>query len=109
LERLALTPLHEDVEASYDESAERIRRPNYQMDLRLAAKNQGKALRSGDHPRVSTGVQVVRCRFSLVHLCSRLGPFPTVVKLSRAIVEVRGLSLSKGRQERAASRIGLCT
>jgi transposase InsO family protein len=44
LERLALTPFHDDVEANYDDSAERIRHPNYQMDLRLAEKNKGDRL-----------------------------------------------------------------
>jgi hypothetical protein len=44
LERIALTPFHDDVEASYDVSAERIRHPDYQMDLRLAAKNKGNRL-----------------------------------------------------------------
>jgi transposase InsO family protein len=44
LERVALTPFHDDVEASYDDSAERIRHPDYQMDLRLAAKNKGNRL-----------------------------------------------------------------
>jgi hypothetical protein len=35
---------HDEVEASYDDSAERIRHPDYQMDLRLAAKNRGNRL-----------------------------------------------------------------
>jgi transposase InsO family protein len=42
LERVALAPFHDDVEASYDDSTERIRHPDYQMDLRLAAKNKRK-------------------------------------------------------------------
>jgi len=51
LERLALTPFHDDVEARFDDSVERIRHPNYQMDLRLAVKNQGKILfSSGARP-----------------------------------------------------------
>jgi hypothetical protein len=44
LERIALTPFHDDVEARYDDSAARIRHPDYQMDLRLAAKDRGNRL-----------------------------------------------------------------
>jgi hypothetical protein len=43
LERIALAPFHDDVEAGYVDSAERIRHPNYQMDLRLAAQNKGSS------------------------------------------------------------------
>ena|SRR5947209_9109913 len=39
-ERARLTPLFEEVEALYDESAERIRHPNYRIDLQLAAKQE---------------------------------------------------------------------
>jgi hypothetical protein len=39
-ERARLTPLFEDVEALYDESAERIRHPDYRIDLQLAAKQE---------------------------------------------------------------------
>jgi len=38
LEKLAVTPSHDEVEANYDDSAERIRHPDYRMDLRLASK-----------------------------------------------------------------------
>jgi hypothetical protein len=44
LERIALTPFHDDAEAGYVDSAERIHHPNYQMDLRLAAQNKGSSL-----------------------------------------------------------------
>jgi transposase InsO family protein len=44
LERLALTPFQDQVEANYDDSAERIRHPEYQMDIKLAAQNKGKRL-----------------------------------------------------------------
>ena len=37
-ERARLTPLFEEVEALYDESIERIRHPDYRIDLQLAAK-----------------------------------------------------------------------
>ena len=37
-ERARLTPLCEEVEALYDESIERIRHPDYRIDLQLAAK-----------------------------------------------------------------------
>jgi transposase InsO family protein len=37
-ERARLTPLFEEVEALYDESVERIRHPDYRIDLQLAAK-----------------------------------------------------------------------
>jgi len=37
-ERARLMPLFEEVEALYDESAERIRHPDYRIDLQLAAK-----------------------------------------------------------------------
>ncbi len=37
LEKLAVTPFHDQVEANYDASAERIRHPDYRMDLKLAA------------------------------------------------------------------------
>jgi Integrase core domain len=36
LEKLAVTPFHDEVEANFDASAERIRHPDYRMDLRLA-------------------------------------------------------------------------
>lgn len=36
LEKLAVTPFHDEVEANFNASAERIRHPDYQMDLRLA-------------------------------------------------------------------------
>ena len=39
LEKLAVTPFHDEVEADYDASAERIRHPDYRMDLKLAATN----------------------------------------------------------------------
>ncbi len=39
-ERARLTPLFEEVEALYDESAERIRHPDYRIDLQLAAKQK---------------------------------------------------------------------
>jgi hypothetical protein len=39
-ERARLTLLFEDVEARYDESAERIRHPDYRIDLQLAAKQE---------------------------------------------------------------------
>jgi transposase InsO family protein len=39
-ERARLTPLFEEVEALYDDSAERIRHPNYRIDLQLAAKQE---------------------------------------------------------------------
>lgn len=39
-ERARLTPLFEEVEALYEESAERIRHPNYQIDLQLASKQE---------------------------------------------------------------------
>src|SRR3954453_14911379 len=37
-ERAQRTPLFEEVDALYDESVERIRHPNYRIDLQLAAK-----------------------------------------------------------------------
>src|SRR3982751_3179298 len=37
-ERAQRTPLFDEVEALYDESVERIRHPNYRIDLQLAAK-----------------------------------------------------------------------
>jgi transposase InsO family protein len=40
LERLAVTPFQDEVEARYDASAERIRHPDYRMDLKLGAKKQ---------------------------------------------------------------------
>jgi transposase InsO family protein len=39
-ERARLTPLLEEVEALYDESVERIRHPDYRIDLQLAAKQE---------------------------------------------------------------------
>ncbi|HEX9155286.1 MAG TPA: integrase core domain-containing protein [Nitrospira sp.] len=36
LDKLAVTPFHDEVEANYDASAERIRHPDYRMDLKLA-------------------------------------------------------------------------
>ena len=39
-ERARLTPLFEEVEAFYDESVERIRHPDYRIDLQLAAKQE---------------------------------------------------------------------
>ena len=39
-ERARLTPLFEEVEALYDESVERIRHPDYRIDLQLAAKQE---------------------------------------------------------------------
>jgi transposase InsO family protein len=36
LEKLDVTPFHDEVEANFDASAERIRHPDYRMDLRLA-------------------------------------------------------------------------
>jgi transposase InsO family protein len=36
LEKLAVTPFHDEVEANFDASAERIRHPDYRMDLKLA-------------------------------------------------------------------------
>ena len=39
-ERARLTPLFEEVEALYDDSAERIRHPNYRIDLQLASKQE---------------------------------------------------------------------
>jgi Integrase core domain len=36
LEKLAVTPFHDEVEANFDPSAERFRHPNYRMDLQLA-------------------------------------------------------------------------
>lgn len=44
MERLALTPFQDEVEANYYEAAERIRHPEYQMDLKLAEQNKGKRL-----------------------------------------------------------------
>ena len=43
-ERLAVTPFHDEVEARYDASAERIRHPDYRMDLQLAAQSNGNRL-----------------------------------------------------------------
>ena len=37
-ERARLTPLSEEVEALYNESAERIRHPDYRIDLQLATR-----------------------------------------------------------------------
>lgn len=42
MERLAVTPFHDDVEAGYDASAERIRHPDYRMDLKLGATKQSE-------------------------------------------------------------------
>jgi transposase InsO family protein len=39
-ERAQRTPLFEEVEALYDESVERIRHPDYRIDLQLAAKQE---------------------------------------------------------------------
>jgi transposase InsO family protein len=39
LEKLAVTPFHDQVEANYDALTERIRHPDYRMDLKLAATN----------------------------------------------------------------------
>jgi transposase InsO family protein len=36
LDKLAVTPFHDEVEANFDASAERIRHPDYRMDLKLA-------------------------------------------------------------------------
>ena len=38
LERLAVTPFYEEVEANFDPSVERFRHPNYRVDLQLAQK-----------------------------------------------------------------------
>jgi hypothetical protein len=35
-----MTPLCEEVEAQFDESTERIRHPDYRIDLQLAASQQ---------------------------------------------------------------------
>ena len=43
-ERLAVSPLHDEVEAGYDASAERIRHPDYRMDLKLAAQSNRNRL-----------------------------------------------------------------
>jgi transposase InsO family protein len=43
-QRLAVTPFHDEVEARYDASAERIRHPDYRMDLQLAAQSNGNRL-----------------------------------------------------------------
>ena len=54
-ERLAVIPFHDEVEASYDTSAERIRHPDYRMDLQLAAQSNRNELPSvgalPPHPR----------------------------------------------------------
>jgi hypothetical protein len=49
-ERARLTPLFQDVETLYDESVERIRHPDYRIDLQLAAQQElGKnRLKMGD-------------------------------------------------------------
>jgi len=39
LEKLAVTPFHDQMEANYNASAERIRHPDFRMDLKLAATN----------------------------------------------------------------------
>jgi hypothetical protein len=36
LDKLAMTPFHDEVETNFDASAERIRHPDYRMDLKLA-------------------------------------------------------------------------
>ena len=36
LKKLAVTPFHDEVEANFDPSAERLRHPNYRMDMQLA-------------------------------------------------------------------------
>jgi transposase InsO family protein len=36
LEKLAVTPFHDEVEANFDPSTERFRHPNYRLDLQLA-------------------------------------------------------------------------
>ena len=36
LGKLAVTPFHDEVEANFDPSAERLRHPNYRMDMQLA-------------------------------------------------------------------------
>jgi len=43
-ERLTVTPFHDEVEAGYDASAERIRHPDYRMDLQLAAQSNRNGL-----------------------------------------------------------------
>lgn len=37
-----MTPFQDEVEAGYDASAERIRHPDYRMDLKLAAQSNRK-------------------------------------------------------------------
>jgi hypothetical protein len=39
-ERARLTPLFEEIEALYGDSVERIRHPDYRIDLQLAAKQE---------------------------------------------------------------------
>jgi transposase InsO family protein len=44
LDKLAVTPFHDEVEAHFDASAERIRHPDYRMDLKLAGNKSGNRL-----------------------------------------------------------------
>ena len=39
-ERTSMTPFHDEVEAKYDRSAERLRHPVYQLDLQLMHAQQ---------------------------------------------------------------------